>query len=218
MWLRACHVLQHAPDGGAAVGDVLLKVALALLLLTRGLGTCDFGLELEAARLYRLLDRAHHLLHVVPDVLLARPLEGDLGAHDAHKHAHLVAALVDFVRGPGNALECGLGDDVRAALKQERDAVGEAVHVDAGLDVTAAQAHRRLHDEGVTLKHAHVTLIRCNELWPQLFHDPQPQVVLPGRAQVLAARVVKARLVQQLVQAHHLCAVEVLRAGCHIHP
>lgn len=45
--------------------------------------------HLQAARLDGLLHRPHHLLNIVTDVLLARALEGDLGAHNAHKHAHL---------------------------------------------------------------------------------------------------------------------------------
>ena len=49
----------------------------------------ELGLELHATRLDGLLDRPHHLLNVVSNVLLARALEGDLGAHDAHKHADL---------------------------------------------------------------------------------------------------------------------------------
>ena len=43
-----------------------------------------------------------------------------------------------------------------ARLEQERDPVGKAVDVDAWLDVPAAQADGRLHQEGVPLQHPHV--------------------------------------------------------------
>ena len=50
------------------------------------------------------------------DVLLAGALEGDLGADDADEDAHLVAVLVDLVRGPVDAAQRRFGDHIRAAL------------------------------------------------------------------------------------------------------
>lgn len=41
-------------------------------------------------------------------------------------------------------------------LEEQRDAVGKSVHIEAGLEVTAAQADGCLHDEGVALQHAHI--------------------------------------------------------------
>lgn len=46
------------------------------------------------------LDRRRNLWDVVANVLLAGAFEGDLGAHDAHKHANLVRRLVDLVARP----------------------------------------------------------------------------------------------------------------------
>ena len=45
-------------------------------------------------------------------ILLACTLVGYLGADYAHKHPHLVAALVDLVGCPVDSFQCCLGDDV----------------------------------------------------------------------------------------------------------
>ena len=45
-------------------------------------------------------------------------------------------------------------------LEQQRDAVGEPVHVEAGLEIAPAQADGRLHDERVALQHAHIPCAR----------------------------------------------------------
>ena len=50
------------------------------------------------------------------NVLLARALEWDLGADDADEDAHLVAVLVNLVRGPVDAAQRRLGDHIRTAL------------------------------------------------------------------------------------------------------
>lgn len=54
--------------------------------------------HLQPAGLDRMLDRRHHLLDVISDVLLAGTLEWDLGAHNAHKHSHLTRAVSVRVR------------------------------------------------------------------------------------------------------------------------
>ena len=47
-----------------------------------------------------------------------------------------------------------LGGHVGAALKEQRDAVGEAVHGDTGLGVAPAEAHAGLYDERVAVVRA----------------------------------------------------------------
>jgi hypothetical protein len=54
--------------------------------------------------------------------------------------------------------------DVRAALKEQRDAVGEAVHGDARLGVPPAEAHPRLDDERMALECDGAVLVGSDEL------------------------------------------------------
>lgn len=51
------------------------------------------------------------------NVLLARTLVRYLGADYTHKYTYFVAALVDLVGCPVDALQRCFGDDIRATLK-----------------------------------------------------------------------------------------------------
>ncbi len=68
-----------------------------------------------------------------------------------------VCGLVDLVGTPVDAFAGCLGDDIRPTLKQQRDAVGKAVHIDAGLHVAAANTHCCLNNERMALKDPHIT-------------------------------------------------------------
>mmetsp|Transcript_25575 Transcript_25575/g.65866 ORF Transcript_25575/g.65866 Transcript_25575/m.65866 type:complete len:295 (-) Transcript_25575:1247-2131(-) len=212
------HSVEHGVDSCRRVWDVLLQRLLAVALLPGRLHPRDLGLELEGALRYRLLAGAHHFVDVVADVLLSRALEWDLGGDDAHKHAHFVAVLIDLVRRPVYALARSLGDHVRSAFKQQRNAVGVPEDVDSGFHVLAAEAHSRFDDESMPLEHLRLALVSGHHVWAALLHDAQPQVVLPGWAQVLAVRIAEARLVQQLVHAHDLPLVQLARGGLDAHP
>ena len=54
-----------------------------------------------------------------------------------------------------------------AHLDHQRDAVGEAVDVDAGLDGPATQADGGFHDEGVPLQHPHIPCSQTLSLEPR---------------------------------------------------
>jgi hypothetical protein len=79
---------------------------------------------------------AHHtrarllsqLLHILRDVLLARASERDARGDDGHEDAQLVCALVNLVPPPVNVQRL-LHNHVAAGLEQQRDAVGEAEHI-----------------------------------------------------------------------------------------
>ncbi len=51
------------------------------------------------------------------NILLARTLVWYLGADYTHKYPYFVAALVDLVGCPVDALQCCFGDDIRATLE-----------------------------------------------------------------------------------------------------
>jgi hypothetical protein len=113
----SCAAGRRGPGGGCALGGWLLagaacprawppapRRAHAARLLPRSASPGPPGPQrrlplppdpapaahLQAALLQGVLHGRHHLCHVVADVLLACALEGDLGADDAHKHAHLM--------------------------------------------------------------------------------------------------------------------------------
>lgn len=71
-------------------------------------------------------------------------LERNLGADDADKDANAVLCLVDLVGRPLD-LAGRLEDDVRRGLKEQWDAIGEAVDIQAWLHRLAAQRHGSLH-------------------------------------------------------------------------
>ena len=52
-------------------------------------------------------------------VLLASAFVWDLSGHNADKDANPVRALVDLVGCPVDALQGGLGDDIRASLRAD---------------------------------------------------------------------------------------------------
>lgn len=73
-------------------------------------------LQLLATPLQSILHTLPDLLGVVPNVLLPRALEGDLGADDGDEDTHPVPLGVDLVGLPVNAPVGDLSDDVVAGL------------------------------------------------------------------------------------------------------
>ena len=205
------HRVQNSKKRVGRVGHVLGQIALALLLLPHRLRPRDLHLELRAAPLDRRPHRRDHVVHVVGDVLLAGSLVRDLGRDHRDPHADLVRRLVYLVARPVDPLHRRLGDDVGPPFEEQGDAVGEAVDVDARADVPASQRHRGLDDKGVALEHARLARVRRHQIGARLLGDAQSQIVLPGGRKVVPARVVEARLVQQLVQPRCLRRREVLR-------
>lgn len=69
-------------------------------------------------------------------------------------------------------------------LEQQRDAVGKAVDVEAGLDVAPAHADRRLDNEAVPLVHAHRALAAGRRGRGERVGDPggRPRASEPGSA------------------------------------
>mmetsp|Transcript_19626 Transcript_19626/g.60962 ORF Transcript_19626/g.60962 Transcript_19626/m.60962 type:complete len:510 (+) Transcript_19626:134-1663(+) len=203
--LRLHHVLQHAKDGARGVGDVLRHLALALACVLVRLRTRDLVPELLAAVLQRLGDGGGDFRDLVADVLLAGALERDLGAHDAHEDAHLVRLGVDLVLRPLEAIGATL-THVAAGLEEQRNAVGKAVHRQPLLQVLAADAHRRLHHEGVALVRVGVHARRGAQLGSELLVNAQVEVVLARGAQALARGRGELDAVEELVDAHDLVA------------
>eukprot|EP00166_Cyanidium_caldarium_P004690 ctg_510.g308 len=168
--------------------------------------------QLDAQLLAALHDSVTHGflngLGVGADVLLAGAFERALGRHDGAEHAHLVGRGRYLVVVPRDEPVRGFGHHVVAALEQQRDAVREAIHVEAGLHVHATQADAHLHDERVSLEHAHRLGERGHHIRLQLLHDAQAQVVLTGRAEAVAGGRREMRLPQQGAQLADAVAVE----------
>jgi hypothetical protein len=82
--------------------------------------------------------------------------------------------MADLVARPVDPPLAHLGGDVGAALEEQRNAVGEAVHRDAGLGVAAAEADARLDDHRVPFVNARLVGEGGDQLRLQLLHDAQP--------------------------------------------
>mmetsp|Transcript_3516 Transcript_3516/g.9887 ORF Transcript_3516/g.9887 Transcript_3516/m.9887 type:complete len:264 (-) Transcript_3516:1073-1864(-) len=200
----------HSP---ADVRDVKLEVLLLLPLLLCLLLLRKLCPELLGALLKRSLDGRRDLV-ILSYVLLARPLEGNFGAHYAHKdpdsllQADLVLVPLQLVGRPG--------DDIVALLEQQRDPVRKPEHVQlVRLDgrIFAPNAHRGLHNEGVALQSVRSALVGRHHVGVELLHDSKPQVVLSRRGQVLAIRVREPHLLHEIVQLQELAVVHLPRSN-----
>mmetsp|Transcript_21443 Transcript_21443/g.47027 ORF Transcript_21443/g.47027 Transcript_21443/m.47027 type:complete len:272 (+) Transcript_21443:369-1184(+) len=205
-------LLQHPEHRARHVRDVAVQHLLALLPVLCRLRAHELGLELQRAQPQRLLHALCHGRRVLPDVLLTRALEGDLGGDDGDEDPHAVAVGVDLVGVPLE-LARGARGHVVPALEQQRDAVRVPEHRQPRGDALAAQAHPRLHHERVALVDRDARVAGGHHGGPQLLHDAQAQVVLARGAQAVPVRRVEVRRSQQLVDAHHLLVAHLFDTG-----